>query len=97
LGFAEEFKPYGIAANSLWPRTTIATAAVRNVLGGADMMRRSRDPRIVADAAYAIVTRPSKQCTGRFFIDDEVLAEEGITDLSVYGGVEGELQTDLFL
>ena len=96
LGFAEEFKPYGIAANSLWPRTTIATAAVRNVLGG-DMMRRSRDPRIVADAAYAIVTRPSKQCTGRFFIDDEVLAEEGITDLSVYGGVEGELQTDLFL
>jgi citronellol/citronellal dehydrogenase len=97
LGFAEEFKPYGIAANSLWPRTTIATAAVRNVLGGGDMMRRSRDPRIVADAAYAIVTRPSKQCTGRFFIDDEVLAEEGITDLSVYGGVEGELQTDLFL
>jgi citronellol/citronellal dehydrogenase len=97
LGFAEEFKPYGIAANSLWPRTTIATAAVRNVLGGGDMMRRSRDPRIVADAAYAIVTRPSKQCTGRFFIDDDVLAEEGITDLSVYGGVEGELQTDLFL
>lgn len=96
LGFAQEFKPYGIAANSLWPRTTIATAAVRNVLG-AGMMRRSRDPRIVADAAYAIITRPSKQCTGRFFIDDEVLAEEGITDLSVYGGVEGELQTDLFL
>ena len=97
LGFAEEFKPYGIAANSLWPRTTIDTAAVRSVLGGGDMMRRSRDPRIVADAAYAIVTRPSKQCTGRFFIDDEVLAEEGVTDLSVYGGVEGELQTDLFL
>jgi citronellol/citronellal dehydrogenase len=67
------------------------------VLGGDGMMRRSRDPRIVADAAYAIVTRPSKQCTGRFFIDDEVLAEEGITDFSVYGGVEGELQTDLFL
>ena len=97
LGFAEEFKEYGIAANSLWPRTTIATAAVRNLLGGEESMRRSRDPRIVADAAHAIFTRPSKKCTGRFFIDDEVLAEEGITDLSSYGGVEGELQTDLFL
>jgi citronellol/citronellal dehydrogenase len=97
LGFAEEFKEYGIAANSLWPRTTIATAAVRNLLGGEESMRRSRDPRIVADAAHAIFTRPSKECTGRFFIDDEVLAEEGITDLSIYGGVAGELQTDLFL
>jgi citronellol/citronellal dehydrogenase len=97
LGFAEEFKDYGIAANSLWPRTTIATAAVRNLLGGEESMRRSRDPRIVADAEHAIFTRPSKKCTGRFFLDDEVLAEEGITDLSIYGGVEGELQTDLFL
>ncbi len=97
LGFAEEFKEYGIAANSLWPRTTIATAAVRNLLGGDESMRRSRDPRIVADAAHAIFTRPSKECTGRFFIDDEVLAEEGITDLSIYGGVASELQTDLFL
>ena len=97
LGFAEEFKEYGIAANSLWPRTTIATAAVRNLLGGEESMRRSRDPRIVADAAHAIFTRPSKKCTGRFFIDDEVLAEEGISDLSIYGGVEGELQIDIFL
>jgi len=97
LGFAEEFKECGIAANSLWPRTTIATAAVRNLLGGEESMRRSRDPRIVADAAHAIFTRPSKECTGRFFIDDEVLAEEGITDLSIYGGVASELQTDLFL
>ena len=97
LGFAEEFRTYGVAANSLWPRTMIATAAVRNLLGGEDAMRNSRDPRIVADAAYAILTRPSRECTGRFFIDDEVLAEEGITDLSVYGGVENELQTDLFL
>jgi citronellol/citronellal dehydrogenase len=97
LGFAEEFKPYGVAANSLWPRTTIATAAVRNLLGGDEAMRRSRHPRIVADAAHAIVTRPSKDCTGHFFIDDEVLAEEGITDLSTYGGVESELQTDIFL
>jgi citronellol/citronellal dehydrogenase len=97
VGFAEEFKPDGVAANSLWPRTTIATAAVRNLLGGEDAMRRSRDPSIVADAAHAILTRPSRECTGRFFIDEEVLAEEGITDLSVYGGVDSELQTDLFL
>ena len=97
MRFAEEFTPYGVAANSLWPRTTIATAAVRNLLGGEDAIRNSRDPSIVADAAYAILTRPSRECTGRFFIDDEVLAEEGITDLSVYGGVENELQTDLFL
>ena len=97
LGFAEEFKEYGIAANSLWPRTMIATAAVRNLLGGDDAMRRSRDPRIVADAAHAIITRRSRECTGRFFIDDEVLAEEGISDLSIYGGVEGELQIDIFL
>ena len=97
LGFAEEFRARGIAANSLWPRTTIATAAVRNLLGGEDAMRNSRDPRIVADAAYAILTRPSQECTGQFFIDDQVLAEEGITDLSVYGGAENELQTDLFL
>ena len=97
LGFAEEFKGFGIAANSLWPRTTIATAAVRNLLGGDEAMRRSRAPRIVADAAHAIVTRPSKECTGRFFIDDEVLADEGVTDLSIYGGVASELQTDLFL
>jgi citronellol/citronellal dehydrogenase len=97
LGFAEEFKPFGVAANSLWPRTTIATAAIRNLLGGEEAMRRSRDPRIVADAAHAILTRPSRECTGRFFIDDEVLAEEGISDLSTYGGVESELQSDLFL
>ena len=97
LGFSEEFKSYGIAANSLWPRTMIATAAVRNLLGGDDAMRRSRDPRIVADAAHAIITRRSRECTGRFLIDDEVLAEEGISDLSIYGGVDGELQTDIFL
>jgi citronellol/citronellal dehydrogenase len=97
LGFAEEFKDQGVAATSLWPRTTIATAAVRNLLGAEEAMRRSRDPRIVADAAHAILTRPSRECTGRFFIDDEVLAEEGITDLSLYGGVAAELQTDLFL
>lgn len=97
LGFAENYRSEGIAANSLWPRTTIATAAIRNLLGGDDAMRKARDPRIMGDAAHAILTRPSRECTGNFFIDDEVLAEEGVTDLSGYGGVEGQLQPDAFL
>jgi citronellol/citronellal dehydrogenase len=97
LGFAENYRADGIAANSLWPRTTIATAAIQNLLGGEEAMRKARDPRIMADAAHAILTRPSRECTGNFFIDDEVLAEEGITDLSGYGGVEGQLQPDAFL
>ncbi len=97
LGFAENYRSDGVAANSLWPRTTIATAAIRNLLGGEEAMRRARQPAIMADAAQAILTRPSRGCTGNFFIDDEVLAEEGITDLSIYGGAEGELQQDLFL
>ena len=97
LGLAEEYRTGGIAFNSLWPRTTIATAAVRNLLGGDQAMRRARDPRIVADAAHAVLTRPSRECTGNFFIDDEVLAEEGITDLSGYGGEQDELQKDIFL
>ena len=97
LGFAENYRADGIAANSLWPRTTIATAAIQNLLGGEEAMRRARHPRIMADAAHAILTRPSRECTGQFFIDDEVLAEEGVTDLSGYGGVEGQLQPDVFL
>lgn len=97
LGLAEEYRTGGIAFNSLWPRTTIATAAVRNLLGGDQAMRRARDPRIMADAAHAVLTRPSRGCTGNFFIDDEVLAEEGITDLSGYGGEQDELQKDIFL
>ncbi|MFC8248299.1 SDR family oxidoreductase [Streptomyces chartreusis] len=96
LGLAHEFAKDGIAANSLWPRTLIDTAAVRNVLGGAD---RSRTPQIVADAAYAILTRDSRQCTGQLLIDDEVLAEEGSTDLRHYrAGDEGaDLKLDIFL
>jgi citronellol/citronellal dehydrogenase len=99
LGMAEEFAEDGIAFNSLWPRTLIATAAVQNLLGGDAAMARSRRPEIVADAAHAIVARPSRECTGRFFIDDEVLAEQGATDLSayLYGDDETLLQTDLFL
>jgi citronellol/citronellal dehydrogenase len=84
LGMAGEFKPAGIAFNALWPRTAIATAAVQNLLGGEHAMRGSRKPSIMADAAYAIFNRPAKECTGNFFIDDEVLAAEGKTDLAEY-------------
>lgn len=99
LGLAEEFRDDGIAFNALWPRTIIATAAVQNLLGGEQAMARSRRPEIVADAAHAILTRPSRECTGNFFIDDEVLAAQGVTDLAEYGyGSPGaELATDLFL
>jgi citronellol/citronellal dehydrogenase len=99
IGLAEALREEGIAANSLWPRTTIATAAVENLLGGGGMIARSRRPEIVADAAHAVLTRDARAWTGNFFIDDEVLAEEGVTDLSGYGVGEGHegLQRDLFL
>ena len=84
LGMAGEFKSDGIAFNALWPRTAIATAAVQNLLGGEDAMRGSRKPEIMADAAHAIFSRPSRECTGNFFIDDEVLASIGKKDLSEY-------------
>jgi citronellol/citronellal dehydrogenase len=97
-GLAAELKNDGIAANTLWPRTTIATAAVNNLLGGEMLMKMSRTPEILADAAFYILRRPSKTCTGNFFIDETVLAEEGITDLSGYSVVPGaQLYTDLFL
>lgn len=98
-GWAEEFREDGIAFNSLWPRTMIATAAVMNLLGGEEAMAKSRTPEIVADAAHAILTHPSRECTGNFFIDEEVLAEQGITDLEQYrADSEGdELAVDLFL
>lgn len=97
LGLAEELKDRTIAANSLWPRTTIATAAVQNLLGGDETVARSRTPQIMADAAHAILTRDPATCTGNFFIDDEVLAESGVTDLSVYGPPAEDLQLDIFL
>jgi citronellol/citronellal dehydrogenase len=98
LGLAEELRPRGIAANSLWPRTIIATAAVQNLLGGDEAMAKARSPQIYADSAHAILTRPAAECTGNFFIDDEVLAEEGITDLSGYSQAdESELVADIFL
>ena len=98
LGMAEEFKNEGIAVNALWPRTSIATAAVRNLLGGKSAVRHSRKPEIVADAAYLILTKLSKDCTGNFFIDDEILKEHGITDLDKYAeDSNAELYNDFFL
>jgi citronellol/citronellal dehydrogenase len=98
VGMSAEHAEAGIAFNSLWPRTIIATAAVQNLLGGDAAMARSRRPEIVADAAHHILTRPARETTGTFFIDDEVLAEAGVTDLSPYAYVaDAELQVDLFL
>ncbi|WP_462418615.1 SDR family oxidoreductase [Kytococcus sp. Marseille-QA3725] len=97
LGLAEELREAGIAVNSLWPRTIIATDAIRNVLGGEEAMARARDPRIMGDAAHAVLTRPSRERTGQFLVDDEVLAEAGVTDLSAYGGSPETLQPDIFL
>ena len=98
LGMAEELKAQGIAVNALWPRTVIATAAVQNLLGGDEVMKGSRSPEIMADAAYAILTRPSREYTGHFAIDDEVLASVGVSDLSKYAMVPGaELIPDFFV
>ena len=98
LGLAEELKKYKIASNSLWPKTTIATAAVRNLLGGETLIKMSRHPEIMADAVYYIVSKPSAECTGNSFIDEEVLATEGITDLDHYAVTPGgKLYQDLFL
>jgi citronellol/citronellal dehydrogenase len=100
LGVAESRREEGIAANCLWPRTIIATAAVQNLLGGDAAVAVSRKPEIMGDAAHEILTRPARECTGNTFIDDEVLAAAGVTDLSGYRfgtGSEDDLQSDLFL
>ena len=107
LGLAEEQREAGVAANSLWPRTTIATAAVNNLLGGEQLMARSRKPEIMAEAAWVILTSGPREVTGNFFIDDEVLAAQGVTDLSAYahdaskpgsvGHGPNDLELDLFL
>jgi citronellol/citronellal dehydrogenase len=100
LGVAESRRDDGIAANCLWPRTLIATAAVQNIVGGDAAMAGSRRPEIMADAAYEILIRPARECTGNTFVDDEVLAEAGITDLSPYrfgNGSDDDLQLDIFL
>ena len=98
MGWAAELKKYTIAANSLWPATTIATAAVKNILGGDMLVQRSRKPEIVADAAYYILMQPSGASTGNHFIDEQVLHQNGITDLEPYAvNPGGPLQKDLFL
>ena len=98
LGMAEEFRADGIACNALWPRTTVATAAVEFALGGEQMMRSSRRPEIMADAAYAIFNRSSRDFTGQFVIDDAVLAEEGVTDFSGYRyDPKQQLTVDIFV
>ena len=100
LGMAEEFKGVGIAVNALWPRTAIATAAVKNLLGGDLAVRGSRTPEIMADAAHAIFTRNSKERanTGNFYIDDEVMKSIGVTDLSKYAiDPTADLIEDFFL
>jgi citronellol/citronellal dehydrogenase len=98
FGLSEELRKDKIAANTLWPQTTIATAAVQNLLGGEQLMQMSRKPEILADAAYYILKRSSVQCTGNFFIDEQVLAEEGITDLSHYAvNTAMPLYKDLFV
>jgi len=98
LGLAGELRPKGIAVNALWPRTTIATAAIRNLLGGDEVMRRSRTPDILADAAHAIFGKPAKAFTGNFLIDDTFLAGEGVTDFARYRVDASEpLQSDFFV
>ena len=98
IGWAKEFAKDRIAANSLWPRTTIDTAAVRNLLGGQVLANMSRTVNILADSAYYILIKPSGECTGNLFIDEQVLAKEGIIDLEKYSVVPGaQLYTDLFV
>ena len=98
LGMAAEFRRQRIAVNSLWPETAIATAAVKNLLGGEQMIQGSRKPEIVADAAYWILTQPSAECTGNFFLDVDVLQQSGVTDLSSYAvNPANELVTDFFV
>lgn len=98
IGLAEDFREHGVAANALWPRTAIDTAAIRHELGGDAMIKHCRTTDIVADSAHAILTRDATSCTGNFFLDDEVLAEEGVTDLDPYAIEPGHpLMLDFYL
>lgn len=98
LGMAEEFRSDGIAVNCLWPRTTIDTAAVRNLLGGEAVVSHSRTPEILADAAHWIFTQPSRECTGNFFIDDLIIEANNIADLASYNVTPGsQLIEDFFV
>lgn len=98
LGMAEEFRKDGIAVNALWPRTAIATAAVQNLLGGDQIVRRSRKPEILADAAHIILCRNSREFSGNFCVDDEILESEGVADLTTYAvDPSAELVPDFFV
>lgn len=98
LGIAEEMRDAGIASNTLWPRTMVATAAVQNLLGGDEAMKRSRKPEVYSDAAYAVLTKPAREFTGNMLLCEDVLLESGVTDLSVYDCVPGsELGVDLWV
>ena len=97
LGIAEEMRQHGIASNTLWPRTLVATAAVQNLLGGDEAMARSRKPDVYADAAYVILNKPASY-TGNTLLCEDVLLESGVTDLSVYNCVPGsDLGVDLWV
>ena len=96
LGLAGELRDKGIAVNALWPRVTIATAAIKNLLGGERVMRMSRTPEIMADAAYAIFHKPARSFTGHFLIDDSFLAGEGVTDFEKYRAAPGEPLAQVF-
>lgn len=98
LGWAHELKKYNIASNTLWPATTIATAAIKNLLGGDSLIKMSRKPEIIADAAFFILGKASSRCTANNFIDEKVLQQENITDFTKYAITpEGKLYPDLFL
>jgi len=98
LGMAGEFRDEGVAFNALWPKTTIATAAISNIVGGEEMMKKSRTPDIMADAAQEILTRTARECTGQFFVDEDVLREAGQTDFDHYAvDPSSELMPDFFI
>ena len=98
LGMAAEYKKTGIGVNSLWPLTAIDTAAVRNLLGGDAMTKMSRKPEIMADAAHVVLSRAASECSGNFFIDEEVLRESGVTDFDQYAHEPGgQLAGDFFV
>jgi citronellol/citronellal dehydrogenase len=98
LGIAEELRDAGIASNTLWPRTIVATAAVQNLLGGEEAMAQARKPEVYADAAYAVLTKPAREFTGNTLLCEDVLVESGVTDLSVYDCVPGsDVRVDLWV
>jgi NAD(P)-dependent dehydrogenase (short-subunit alcohol dehydrogenase family) len=98
LAMAEELRDEGVASNTLWPRTLVATAAVQNLLGGDEAMARARKPDVYADAAYVVLNKPAREYTGKALLCEDVLLESGVTDLSVYDCVPGsELGADLWV